>query len=130
MRAIYEYSGNIETRAALKLAPLLIVRPGELRKAEWAHFDFGTAEWRIPPKSMKMRTRVLAGLRTEATVGALTATSRSGAQRVLVIDPGSEGLERARGARIVDHRWTRMDRDLRLGSAAHRRRKSLGARRY
>lgn len=56
MRAIYGYSGNLETRSALKLAPLLIVRPGELRKAEWAHFDFGTPEWRIPPKSTKMRT--------------------------------------------------------------------------
>ena len=55
MRAIYSYSGNIETRSGLKLAPLLIVRPGELRKAEWEQFDFGSAEWRIPARKMKMR---------------------------------------------------------------------------
>ncbi|PUA17106.1 hypothetical protein [Glaciimonas sp. PCH181] len=36
--------------AALKLCPLLFVRPGELRVAEWAEIDFGTAEWRIPAK--------------------------------------------------------------------------------
>jgi integrase len=55
IRAIYAYSGAIETRSALKLAPLLIVRPGELRNAEWEHFDFGAAEWRIPARNMKMR---------------------------------------------------------------------------
>ncbi|MFP3710925.1 tyrosine-type recombinase/integrase, partial [Paraburkholderia sp. SIMBA_009] len=31
---------------ALKLAPMLFVRPGELRKAEWAQFDLDKGEWR------------------------------------------------------------------------------------
>jgi integrase len=42
----------------LKLAPLVFVRPGELRKAEWAEFDLEHAEWRIPAAKMKMRRRL------------------------------------------------------------------------
>ncbi len=45
LRAIEDYGGQPATRAALKLAPLLIVRPGELRKARWADFDLDRAEW-------------------------------------------------------------------------------------
>ena len=66
MRAIYGYSGNIETRSALQLAPLLIVRPGELRQAEWEHFDFGSAEWRIPARKMKMRAPHIVPLSRQA----------------------------------------------------------------
>jgi len=55
LRAIEEYEGLPLTKAALKLAPLVFVRPGELRKAEWSEFDFERAEWRIPAAKMKMR---------------------------------------------------------------------------
>ncbi|HET6724548.1 MAG TPA: integrase arm-type DNA-binding domain-containing protein, partial [Gammaproteobacteria bacterium] len=48
LRAIDGFSGHFVTLAALKLAPLVFVRPGELRKAEWAEFDLDAAEWRIP----------------------------------------------------------------------------------
>ncbi|MFN0315712.1 MAG: tyrosine-type recombinase/integrase [Burkholderiales bacterium] len=41
------------TRCALKLAPMLFVRPGELRQAEWAEIDLESAEWRIPAGKMK-----------------------------------------------------------------------------
>lgn len=46
LRAIDAYSGSFVTRCALKLAPLVFVRPGELRKAEWADIDLDAAEWR------------------------------------------------------------------------------------
>jgi integrase len=55
LRAIEDYDGLPLTKAALKLAPLVFVRPGELRKAEWAEFDLEHAEWRIPAEKMKMR---------------------------------------------------------------------------
>ena len=32
----------------LQLAPLVFVRPGELRHAEWSNVDMEKAEWRIP----------------------------------------------------------------------------------
>jgi len=54
MRAIHGYSGHPVTALALKLAPLVFVRPGELRAAEWPEFDLENAEWRIPGERMKM----------------------------------------------------------------------------
>jgi len=56
LRAIESYKGMPVTRAALQLAPLVFVRPGELRKAEWIEFDLDAAQWRIPAARMK-RTR-------------------------------------------------------------------------
>lgn len=46
LRAINGYRGTVVVRTALKLAPLFFVRPGELRRAQWEHFDFDAAEWR------------------------------------------------------------------------------------
>lgn len=54
LRAIDGYQGEPAVMAALKLAPLVFVRPGELRGAEWAEFDLDAAEWRITAKRMKM----------------------------------------------------------------------------
>src|SRR6266478_7554506 len=54
MRAIHGYSGHPVTALALKLAPLVFVRPGELRAAEWSEFDLENAEWGIPGARMKM----------------------------------------------------------------------------
>ncbi len=54
MRAIHGYSGQPVTALALKLAPLVFVRPGELRAAAWSEFDLDKAEWRIPADRMKM----------------------------------------------------------------------------
>lgn len=55
LRAIDGYPGHIVTHCALKLAPLVFVRPGELRGAQWLEFDLTRAEWRIPLERMKMR---------------------------------------------------------------------------
>jgi integrase len=54
LRSIDAYSGQPSTEYALKLAPLVFVRPGELRGARWAEFDLEAAEWRIPAARMKM----------------------------------------------------------------------------
>ena len=55
LRAIDSYTGFLATKCALQLAPLVFVRPGELRKAEWVEFDLPNAEWRIPALKMKMK---------------------------------------------------------------------------
>ncbi len=55
LRAIDSYSGEPVTKAALRIAPLVFVRPGELRRAEWSEIDFEAAVWRIPAARMKMR---------------------------------------------------------------------------
>ncbi len=46
LRAIDGYEGSLTVRCALRLAPLVFVRPGELRHAEWAAMDLDAAEWR------------------------------------------------------------------------------------
>lgn len=46
LRALYGYQGTPVVMAALKLAPLFFVRPGELRRARWADVDLDAAEWR------------------------------------------------------------------------------------
>jgi integrase len=53
LRAIEDYKGMPITRAALQLAPLVFVRPGELRKAEWVEFAIEARQWRIPGARMK-----------------------------------------------------------------------------
>jgi integrase len=53
LRAIDTYQGQPVTRAALALAPLLFLRPGELRHAEWQELDLDRAMWTIPSGRMK-----------------------------------------------------------------------------
>lgn len=54
LRAVESYEGQISTVLALKLAPHVFVRPGELRRAEWKELDFEKAVWVIPADKMKM----------------------------------------------------------------------------
>jgi integrase len=46
LRAIDTYQGTFPAVCALRLAPLVFVRPGELRAAEWTHIDLDAQEWR------------------------------------------------------------------------------------
>lgn len=55
MRAIDGYQGSPEVCCALRLAPHVFARPGELRKAEWSEIDFDKSLWCIDAKKMKMR---------------------------------------------------------------------------
>lgn len=66
LRAMDGYQGTLVTRCALKLAPLVFVRPGELRNAEWSEIDFDKAEWNIPAEKMKMREPHLVPLSSQA----------------------------------------------------------------
>jgi len=66
LRAIDGYRGSNVTRYALQLAPLVFVRPGELRKAEWSEIDLEAGEWRIPAERMKMKTKHIVPLSSQA----------------------------------------------------------------
>lgn len=66
VRAIDGYQGSLVVRCALKLAPLLFVRPGELRHAEWQEFDLDGASWDIPAGKMKMKLPHLVPLPCQA----------------------------------------------------------------
>lgn len=68
LRAMDRYQGNLVTRCALRLTPLLFVRPGELRRAEWTEFDLEGAhpQWSIPAAKMKMDAPHIVPLSTQA----------------------------------------------------------------
>jgi integrase len=53
LRAIHGYQGTVVVRAALQLAPMLLLRPGELRFANWAEIDLDGALWTVPAARMK-----------------------------------------------------------------------------
>jgi integrase len=66
LQAIDGYHGSFVTKCALQLAPLVFVRPGELRAAEWAEIDLDAAEWNIKADRMKMRIAHLVPLSKQA----------------------------------------------------------------
>ena len=66
LRAIAGYEGHFITKCALQFAPLVFVRPGELRHAEWREISFDTAEWKIPAEKMKMRNPHIVPLSRQA----------------------------------------------------------------
>lgn len=55
LRAMHGYSGTMVVRCALQMAPMVFLRPGELRQAEWTEFDLDGKTWTIPASRMKMR---------------------------------------------------------------------------
>jgi len=55
LRAIDGFKGTFHVKCALKLAPMLFVRPGELRQMEWAEIDLDAEQWNIPAVKMKMK---------------------------------------------------------------------------
>lgn len=66
LRAIWGYDGGAVVRCALQLAPLVFVRPGELRHAEWSEIDLAAGEWSIPASKMKMKSAHLVPLSRQA----------------------------------------------------------------
>lgn len=83
LRAIEDYTGDFVTLCALKLAPLVFVRPSELRRAEWSEIDFDKKEWLIPAEKMKMREAHIVPLSTQAieileSIKPFTANRKSG----------------------------------------------------
>lgn len=55
LRSIWNYPGHAATVAAMKLLPLTMLRPGELRKTRWTEINFETREWIVPIERMKTR---------------------------------------------------------------------------
>ena len=81
LRAIDGYQGHFVVKCALRLAPMLFVRPGELRHAEWAEIDLDESVWNIPASKMKMKEPHLVPLSDQAVeilreLQPLTGTSR------------------------------------------------------
>lgn len=100
LRAINGYTGSFITKCALQLAPLVFVRPGELRHAEWSEFDLEAKEWRIPGAKMKMRDKHIVPLSSQAieileAIKPLTSHSK-------YVFPGNRTIERPMSENTVN----------------------------
>jgi integrase len=81
LRVLDGYQGHFVVKCALRLAPLLFVRPGELRHAEWAEIDLDEAAWNIPASKMKMKEALLVPLSVQAVEILRELQSLTGASR-------------------------------------------------
>lgn len=66
LRAIDGFDGSLIVKCALRLHPLVVTRPGELRHAEWSEIDFKKATWAIPVGKMKMKNPHIVPLSDQA----------------------------------------------------------------
>lgn len=58
LRDIDDYSGHFSTVCALKLSPMVFIRPGELRAAKWADIDLDAAQWSYTPPKTRNQTQL------------------------------------------------------------------------
>ncbi len=89
LRAIEGYEGQPSTHLALRLAPHVFVRPGELRHAEWQEFDLDAALWTIPATRTKMRKSHQVPLSAQAVRILRDAERLSGGSKLVF--PGLRG---------------------------------------
>jgi integrase len=106
LRAIDAYAGDYTTRAALLLAPLVFVRPGELRHAEWTEMDLDAGEWRIPADKMKMRAPHIVPLASQAVAILRDLQPLTGSGRYVF--PGARSRTRVMSENTVNAALRRM----------------------
>lgn len=115
LRAFDSFAGTFPVLCALKLAPMLFVRPGELRKAEWVHIDLDKAEWRY--LVTKTETEHLVPLATQAIqifreLHALTGGGR-------YVFPGARSAQRPMSDAAVNAALRRLGYDTRTEITGH-----------
>jgi len=109
LRSIDTFHGQLATACALKLSPLVFVRPGELRKAEWSEFDLDAAEWRIPAEKMKMREEHVVPLSTQAVAILRELYPLTGSHRYLF--PGARSPSRPMSENTINAALRRLGYD-------------------
>jgi integrase len=78
LRAIGGFRGTFVVQCALRLAPMLFVRPGELRRAEWKEIDFNKVEWRYFVTKTKTEHSVPLSMQAVAILRELEALTGAG----------------------------------------------------
>lgn len=100
LRALDGYQGTFPVRCALRLAPRLMVRPGELRQAEWSEFDLDAGAWRIPARKMKGRAEHIVPLARQCV--AILAELRPLTGRASYLFPSVRGRDRPMSANTIN----------------------------
>ena len=78
LRAMDAFSGTFVVKSALLISPMVFVRPGELRKAQWADIDLDKAEWRYFINKTKSHHLVPLATQAVATLRELHALTGHG----------------------------------------------------
>jgi integrase len=117
LRAIDGYSGQPAVGYALKLAPHLFVRPGELRAAEWSEFDLKAKQWRIPAARTKLRREHLVPLSTQAVTLLEELQAHTG--RFRFVFPALSKTDRCISENTLNAALRRMGYDTKTEMTAH-----------
>jgi len=115
LRAIDGFRGTFVVKNALLLAPLLFVRPGELRRAGWAGFDLDKAEWRYLVTKTKTEHLVPLAPHAVAILRELHALTGSGRY----VFPGARDPHRAMSDAAINASLRRMGYDTRTEITGH-----------
>lgn len=120
LRAMRSYAGTYTVRAALHLAPLLFVRPGELRMMEWAQLNLETAEWRFVPSKIKRgqpRTEHIVSLPAQAVAVLRDLQPLTGERRYVF--PGERDPKRPMSDAAINAALRRMGYDTKTQITGH-----------
>lgn len=115
LRAIDAFKGSFQVQTALRLAPMLFVRPGELRQAQWADIDLDKAEWRYVASKTKSEHQV--PLSTQAVALLRELHPLSGAGRFVF--PGGHDPKKAMSEAAVNAALRRMGFDTKTEITGH-----------
>ncbi|CAE6686179.1 tyrosine-type recombinase/integrase [Paraburkholderia nemoris] len=115
LRAFDGFSGTFPVLCALTLAPMLFVRPGELRQAEWAQFDLDKGEWRY--LVTKTRTQHLVPLATQAVTLLRELQALTGKGRFVF--PGARSTLRPMSEAAINAALRRLGYDTRTEITGH-----------
>ena len=115
LRAIDGFRGTFIVKSALLLAPLLFVRPGELRQAEWVSFDLDKSAWRYFIN--KTKTEHLVPLSSQAVAVLKELHTLTGHGRFVF--PGARGNARPMSEAAVNAALRRMGFDTKTEISGH-----------
>ncbi|WP_341312612.1 integrase arm-type DNA-binding domain-containing protein [Paraburkholderia sp. IMGN_8] len=115
LRAFDAFSGTFPVLCALRLAPMLFVRPGELRQAEWTQIDLDKGEWRY--RVTKTNTDHLVPLATQAVVILRELKALTGNGRYVF--PGARDIKRPMSEAAINAALRRLGYDTRTEITGH-----------
>lgn len=115
LRSIDGYRGTLTVQCALKLAPLLFQRIGELRHMRWADLDFDRSEWRY--LVTKTKTEHIVPLSRQAIEIIKTMQPFSG--RGVFVFPGGRTHERPMSENAINAALRNMGYDTQAEITGH-----------
>ncbi|KVX23523.1 integrase [Burkholderia ubonensis] len=115
LRAFDGFTGTFPVLCALRLAPMLFVRPGELRKAEWAQFDLDKGEWRYFVNKTKTDHLVPLAAQAVAILRELHALTGEG----VYVFPGARDRNRPMSEATINAALRRLGYDTRTEITGH-----------